>query len=169
MLRLSEQEPLQGIKIQITSNTNTKLLHHLDLILKEYIQDRVSRKTIKLNILKQFSNQSSHSYRLDDSTSLILLKDHRKLKRLSKYDNSPFPFLKNVVYFSTSVGEWNTELEAYGIRCRAKYEEPCSSNSISSRIHLVRLDTISSRGNRYLQRQYKELERSRVTKDYCSY
>lgn len=125
--------------------------------MKEYILEAQARKILRQEILLQFEKHSFYSYRVSDQVTLILSKDSRTLKPHRKYKNSPFPFLTNVSYFSSSVGSWNEELREYGIKHRTKEGDP-SPQAVNTRIYLVKLDSISTRGNKYLKRQYKRLE-----------
>jgi hypothetical protein len=108
-------------------------------------------------LLIQFESRSSVKYSLDGQTSLILLKDERRLNNLRRYEDSPFPLISNVEYFCTSSGDWNKELLEYGIKTRSKLNDLDSPSAVGSRIHLIRYDTVQSRGNRYLKRQYRRL------------
>lgn len=109
-------------------------------------------------LVTQFELEGSLRYPLDSQTSLIILKDERRLNNLKRYEASPYPLVSNVEYFSNSVGGWNEELLSYGIKTRSKPHDLDQPSDLGSRIHLVKLDTINSRGNRYLKRQYRRLE-----------
>lgn len=148
--------------------TTIKLIKHLDFLLKEYIHEATARKILRQEILLQFEKHSFYTYRVSDQVTLILSKDSRIIQPHRRYKNSPFPFLTNVSYFSNSVGSWNKELLEYGITSRLK-DGDTATPDVSSRIYLIKLDSISTQGNKYLKRQYKRLESLRRTGNILEY
>lgn len=141
---------------------NTSLIKNLDFILKSYYPYGFDRRKVLTEIVTRFEQAGSLRYSLDSQTSLILLKDDRRLNHLRRFQDSPFPLVSNVEYFCNSVGGWNEELLSYGIKTRSK-SATSPLSAVGSRIHLVKLDNINSRGNRYLKRQYKRLQTYRKT------
>jgi hypothetical protein len=85
--------------------TNKQLIKNLDFMLKAYYPDKATRKSLVKELVNQFEDKTSLSYSLPDKTSLILLRDERKLNRIRRYEESPLPFLSNIESFSSSVGE----------------------------------------------------------------
>lgn len=135
--------------------------------MKSYYSLKTERDSKLKDILTQFGETSCLKYSLDNHTSLILTKDERSLNSKRRFKNSPFPLLTNIEYFSSSVGDWDQDLLDYGIRSRRK--SPSTGSSLGVRIHLIKLDSINSRGNRYLKRQYRSLERYRSYRNYARY
>lgn len=135
--------------------------------MKSYYSLKPERESKLKDILTQFGETSCLKYSLDNHTSLILTKDERSLNSKRRFKNSPFPLLTNIEYFSSSVGDWEQDLLDYGLRIRQKHLTPESTLGI--RIHLIKLDSINSRGNRYLKRQYNSLKRYRDHRDYARY
>lgn len=122
---------------------------------------KVERLHLIKHLLKQFERCTTMRYFLSSQSSIILSKDERKLNKLRRFRNSPFPLLSNVEYFSSSVGEMNTELIKYGIKSRSKINDKNSNVDPGIKIHVLYHDTINARGNRYLRRQYARLEHYR--------
>lgn len=121
-------------------------------------------------MIHQFEGKASLKYVLTNNITLILLKDKRKLNSLRRFKDSPFPFLTNLECFSCSLGSWNQELLSYGIKSRLKFDDETTFPSeYGSKIHLVQLDSINSRGNRYLHRQYSRLSTYRQSNDINRY
>jgi hypothetical protein len=154
---------LKGNKV-----TNTKLLHQLDLLLRASFPSSLDRKEIKDFLIKKLDRGPQVKYTLPTKEVLILSKDQRSLGKIRKYHNSPFPLLSNIEYFSNSIGGWNTELRQYGIKARHKYGDN-SENLPGIRIHLLKYNTLTSKGNNYLKRRYRTLEKSKINKDYKTY
>lgn len=143
--------------------TNSQLIQNLDRILKSYDIKVDERKLHIANITAQFCNNRSFlKYPLDTNTFLILTKDERKVKHLRRFKNSPFPLLSNLEKFVNTVGSWNLELEAFGIKTRLKINDPTPSElkdkDVGTQIHLVCYQTANSKGNHYLKRQYLRLK-----------
>ena len=111
--------------------------------------------------MNSLQGKSSFRYELSSTLSLHLIKDGRKLTRLRRFQNSPFPFLSNVEFFSCSVGNWNYELKKYGIKTRTTAKDHATPESWGTKIFLVRQDTILSSGNSYLRKQYRRLQHYR--------
>jgi hypothetical protein len=154
---------LKGNKV-----TNTKLLHQLDLLLRPSFPSSLDRKEIKDLLIKKLDRAPQVKYTLPTNEILILSKDIRSIQKVRKYSNSPFPLLSNIEYFSNSIGGWNTELKKYGIKARHKSGD--NSESLPGiRIHLLKYDTLTSKGNKYLRRRYRTLEKSKHKKDYKTY
>ena len=103
--------------------------------------------------------------------SIILLQDERDPKyRLRKFKNSPYPYISNLEYFSTSIGSWNKELASYGIKSRLKKgDEKTPEDTLGVRIHLIQHSSINYRCNNYLHRQYKRLQFLRQTNAISKY
>ena len=121
-------------------------------------------------ITSQFQNKAELKYPLDDRSFLVLSKDVRSFNRLRRYKNSPFPLLSNLEVYSNSLGSWNAELHEYGIKTRYKRDDyPSKAETAGTNIHLAYYRTFSSKGNRYLRRQYKRLRILRDDKQYSSY
>lgn len=138
--------------------------------MKNYYPDKKERKTLIKDLVHQFEGKSSLKYVLTNNITLILLKDQRKLNSLRRFKDSPFPFLTNIECFSSSLGDWNQELLSFGIKSRIKYDDLTNYPSeYGSHIHLVKLDSINSRGNRYLHRQYLRLTTYRQINDVTRY
>jgi hypothetical protein len=145
---------------------NSQLIQNLDRILKSYDIKVDERKLHITNITAQFCNNRSFlKYPLDTNTFLIITKDARKVKHLRRFKNSPFPLLSNLEKFVNTVGSWNLELEAFGIKTRLKINDPTPSDlkeqDVGIQIHLVCYQTANSKGNSYLKRQYLRLKTMR--------
>jgi hypothetical protein len=138
-----------------------KILTQLEVILKDSFPDYTDRKIMKETLLKKLESSNFVRICLHDNSSLILLKDERKFKSLRRFDKSPFPLLTNIEYFSTSTGDWNSELKQFGIKARHKQNDPYSDSTSGIRIHLVKYDTLNNQSNKYLKRQYTRLENYR--------
>jgi len=135
--------------------------------LKSYYSLKKDRTSKIKDIITQFGENSFIKYSLDLTTSLILTKDERSLNTKRRFKNSPFPKLSNIEYFSSSAGDWDQELLSYGIQTRSKTTN--LNTSLGIRIHLIKIDSVNCRGNRYLNRQYNGLKRKRDNKDYLRY
>jgi len=98
-----------------------------------------------------------------------LSKDERQVRKIRKYTASPFPLLSCLDVFRYSHGDWNLELQDYGLQVRAKYPEPVNPTNYGSHIFLIHYDTVNLIGNRYLKRQYKRLTKYRDQGDPISY
>lgn len=146
------------------------IIKQLDLLLKNYYPDKKERKTLIKDLVHQFEGKASLKYVLTNNITLILLKDQRKLTSLRRFKDSPFPFLTNIECFSSSLGDWNQDLLSYGIKSRLKFDDlTTSSFHPGVKIHLLKLDSINSRGNRYLHRQYARLSTYRKTNNISRY
>jgi hypothetical protein len=128
------------------------------------------RRSLIKELINQFLAQNSLYHKLDSETSIILYKDERNLKNHRRYKGLPYPLLTNIEYFSTAAGSWNEELLLYGIKTRAKSQEPSlSPESCGIRIHLLKQNTVNSIGNLYLKRQYSRLIRIRNSSNIRGY
>jgi hypothetical protein len=58
------------------------------------------------------------------------------------------------------VGDWHTALGEFGLKTRTRYKEH-PFLEVGTKINLVSIDTVTSKGNNYLKRQYKLLTRYR--------
>ena len=152
-----------------TLKVTTPLLKKLDQLLQKEIADLSRRQTLIKDLLNQFKTKSTLIYSLSDNTSIILLKDESKLNRLRRYVDSPFPYLSNIEFFSSSVGDWDSELKQYGIKTRNKGKIPCSLASLGTQIYLIRHQSVLSQGNHYLKRQYRRLELYRTRGEITKY
>lgn len=108
-------------------------------------------------LILSFEQKSHLQYSLPDSSSLILLKDERKLNSYKRFEHSPFPLLSNIDYFSNSVGDWNSDLQRFKIKTRFKLGDELENHSPSARIHLILRHSLSSQGNKSLKHKYKLL------------
>jgi len=89
---------------------------------------------------------------------------------LRTYPNSPLPLLTNLEYFRHSCGEWNESLSPYQLKTRVKYDDPETNSSKSSiDLYVILSETINSKGNSYLRRQYKRLEQYRNKGEFSLY
>jgi hypothetical protein len=61
------------------------------------------------------------------------------------------------------------ELQKFGIKTRSKTNDTDSPVESGSRIHLIRHDSLNSRGNSYLKRQYMRLRTYRRKGDIVKY
>jgi len=129
---------------------------------------RSERDQFIKSLLKQFESKNYLRHFLPDNTSIILQKDERKLNRLRRFDQSPFPLLSSIEYFSNSVGKWNEQLMNYGIKSRTKLGD-LPSNEVGVNIHLIRHDSLSSKGNSFLKRQYSRLRTLREQHKILAY
>jgi len=129
---------------------------------------RSERAPFILSLLKQFESQNYLRHFLPDNTSIILHKDERQLNRLRRFEQSPFPLLSSIEYFSNSVGQWNTDLANYGIKTRTKLGD-LPPTEVGVRIHLIRHTSLSSKGNSFLKRQYSRLTNLRDQKRIIPY
>lgn len=144
------------------TTTNKSLFKEITKILKNYYPEATQRTEILEYIIPRFEKEGYYRYPLDEFTSLILLKDQRAINSSKRFEASPFPYLTNVEYFKNTVGEWNQDLQHFGIKTRSKWKEVDHLPSIcGSHIHLALSNTPSSRGNKYLKKQYKLLSNYR--------
>lgn len=141
--------------------TTTKLLKELDLLLKDSYPIYQERKKMKESLILKLKKSPSVRTLLHDNSSLILLKDERRLNRLRKFYDSPFPLLSSASYFSNSVGDWNKELYKFGIKARYKYKDLHCEGASGIRIHLIKSKNINTKSNNYLRKQYRRLEKYR--------
>lgn len=149
--------------------TPTQLLKELDLLLKESYPIYQERKDVKESLILKLRKSPFVKHQLSDNSSLILMKDERKLHRLRKYYDSPFPLLSSASYFSNSVGEWNQELYKFGIKARYKYKDLHCEGESGTRVHLIKGNRINTKSNNYLRKQYKRLETYRQRKEISNY
>jgi hypothetical protein len=80
------------------------LLKELTKILKTY---NLSPDEILIHledIVREFSKGGYYKHRIDKKAYLILCLDERKLTKLRRYIDSPYPLLSNVVLFRNCVG-----------------------------------------------------------------
>lgn len=138
--------------------------------MENYYPDLIERQQLIHDLIHQFCDKPSLKYSLSNHSSLLLLKDEIKLSSLRRFEGSPFPLLTNIELFSSSIGGFNEELMSYGIKTRSKFGDPTSHpNTYGSQIYLVYHDSPSSRGNRYLKRQYRRLNFYRDSSQIIKY
>lgn len=109
-------------------------------------------------------------YPLDQEAFLLLTPEEINIPTNKRYSNSPFPYISNLDKFRSSVGDFNEELEAYGIPAIKKFNEtqPCYKD-LGTHVYLAYYSTKVSRCNKYLKRQYTRLKHYRMTSDVASY
>lgn len=145
--------------INLADNKNPSILKSLNKLLKPYYPELTGRKELINQIIKEYKNQEHLKISLDSKNSLILTKDVRKTNLSGKYLESPFPFLTTLESFSTTLGDWNSELADYGIKSRFKLNDPeALTQSVGIKIHLIKTSRETSKCNLYLRRQYSRLE-----------
>lgn len=150
----------------------TKLTRNLERILKNCGVPGVEIPVHVEAILKEFTTNGRFlKYSLNLNSYIILTKDERTIQHLRRYRKSPFPLLSNIERFSNTIGRWNDELMKFGIKSRAKYDDPSelSLENLGTRVHLVYYNTPSFKGNQYLLRQYKLLSGLRRNHEIASY
>ena len=139
--------------------TNLNLTQTLNRFLKPHVPDRKVRQTLISKLNAQFEKCSFLKYNLSSNQFLILSRDERKIRSLRRYKESPFPYLKNLEGFSIMLGEWNQELQDYNIQSREKLgDNPHNESLVGCQIFISCYNTINSKGNRYLRKQYRRLE-----------
>jgi hypothetical protein len=143
------------------------ILHQLDFILKAYHPDSAERRRVLDEILEGFVKVNEYSHKLTETASLILSKDTRGEPKARRYPNTPFPLLSNLEYFCNTPGEWNDQLQHYGLKTRVKSGD--TPQKTTERIYLYYNNTYNSRGNNYLKRQYKRLTHYRQEKQVIPY
>lgn len=140
---------------------------NLNTLLKNYYVNGIERSQKIKDIVTSYEGRSSLHYQINEHTSLILDKNERRINRLRKYRDSPFPYLSNIELFSITVGDYDTSLEEYGLKIRSKRvsltEDP------GTIIYVLKYHTINGRGNQFLKRQYKKLESYRNTHQIKKY
>ena len=91
---------------------------------------------------------------------MILLRDKRSKPPSKRWQDTPFPLLSNCEEFSSTLGEYAEELQAYGIRTRAKYDDQLPLEVISStHIYMSYHTNVNTQSNRYLRKQYSRLRK----------
>ena len=139
--------------------TSLNLTQTLNRFLKPHVPDRKVRQTLIPKLTAQFEKCSFLKYNLSSNIFLILSRDERKIRSLRRYKESPFPLLKNLEGFSIMLGEWNQELQQYNLQSREKLGDHSHNESlVGCQIYISCYDTISSKGNQYLRKQYRRLE-----------
>jgi len=138
-------------------------MKHLEQMLSQYFPEPSIRKAKLKEILTQLKGKTSLQYPLSETHSLILSKNERRLNRLRKYENSPFPLLSNLTFFSFSVGEYNTALQQYGIQSRNKESSTNQPSQLGTLMYVVEYQSINGRGNKYLRQSYRKLQTYRDT------
>jgi hypothetical protein len=155
------------LETETVTKTNT-ITKSLNAILKPHF-NLEERKSIIRQILIKFKG-SNIQYRLPNNQFLILTTNERIVNKLRRYPKSPFPLLINVENFSNNVGEFNKDLQEYGIKTREKLQDhPNNRESVGNNIYLVNYQTLNSKGNRYLRKQYHRLENYRKISKTNSY
>jgi hypothetical protein len=149
---------------------NVKLLPVLDEFLSLLYPDSSLRKCKIKEIVADFQNKKIMMYRLDGDSYVILTHEERNLPPYKRYINSPFPYISNLDKFRSSVGEFNEELENFGITTKTKYKDTLSANrECGTYIFLGRYSSKINRCNRYLKRQYTRLDKLRSAAQTSSY
>jgi len=138
---------------------NTKLIPVLTKMLKtsSCLTEKELNSTLS-SILNAFNNTQYLVHPLDNTTYLVLSHDARNASNSKRFKDSPFPYLSSLEEFSNTIGDWNEELEYFGIKARKKYGDTDQPHSIlGCRIHLSRTTSITYQSNQYLKRQYERL------------
>lgn len=139
-------------------------------ILTSYYPARKERKELVSDIIQKYESKSSYIYPITSQTSLLLSKDERRIRRIRKYKQTPFPLLSNLEIFSSLAGDWDPELQKYQIQSRQKTKPSSTSNAgLGSHLYLVKIDTLNTRGNKFLRRQYERLTQLRNNGEYTLY
>jgi len=150
---------------------NTKLIPVLTKMLKSSscLTEKELNSTLS-SILNAFNNTQYLVHPLDNTTYLVLSHDSRDVSNKKRFKNSPFPFLSSLEEFSNTIGDWNEELEVFGIKARKKYgDTDLPGEILGTRIHLCRTTSINLKSNQYLKRQYQRLSHYRSTSNISEY
>ena len=111
-------------------------------------------------MISQFTGKDYLKFELNEETHLILLRDKRSKPPSKRWQDTPFPLLSNCEEFSSTLGEYAEELQAYGIRTRAKYDDQLPLEVISStHIYMSYHTNVNTQSNRYLRKQYSRLRK----------
>jgi len=137
--------------------------------LKESFPEKSERLSVKEDLLKKLENESYVKYNLPNNTSLILSKEIRKVSKLKRYEDSPFPLLSNIECFNHAPGDWNSELIKYGIKTRHKLDDHQSAGESGVQVFLIKYSTLNNQSNKYLLKQYKRLRKFRDKREITKY
>jgi len=138
--------------------------------LRIYYPDQYPLEGKIKKILSEFQGQKTLKYNLTKESYLLLTHEERNIPPYKRYAKSPLPFISNMDKFRCSLGEYNEELEEYGLQTRKKYNDtdPCDKE-LGTHIFLVHYNSKVGRCNKYLKRQYKRLEQFKEVNEIDQY